>query len=144
MKYLFLLVLLTLVSGCSVFMPYDSNFSCPSKFNGKCVSIQGAYSDSLAGNDKETQSARQESGNVAPAITKEESAHLTYKESLYKRFDGLLKEPKMPIVLPPQVMRVLLLPYKGEGNELYMLRYVYFFVDEAKWALGDSLEAMED
>jgi len=41
-------------------------------------------------------------------------------------------------------MRVLLLPYKGEGNELFMLRHVYFFVDEPRWVLGDSLLAIDE
>jgi len=74
----------------------------------------------------------------------EESAHVSYKQSLFKRFDDLLQEPATPVVAPPQVMRVLLLPYKGDGNELYMLRHVYFFVDEPRWVLGDSLIALEE
>jgi conjugal transfer pilus assembly protein TraV len=62
-----------------------------------------------------------------------------YQEALYKELAGLLKEPLTPIVAPPKVMRVLLLPYKGDSNELYMLRYIYFFVEEPKWILGDYL-----
>jgi conjugal transfer pilus assembly protein TraV len=37
------------------------------------------------------------------------------------------------------VMRVLTLPYKGDENELYMLRYVYIIVDGPKWVMGDYL-----
>jgi conjugal transfer pilus assembly protein TraV len=137
-------------------MPYESEFSCPGSFNGKCVTLQSAYKDSLSGNDlapdRKVDDGRDCAGGkcrggtqkIEPASDAEAVAHVTYKESLFRRFDNLLKEPKTPVVAPPQVMRVLLLPYKGEGNELFMLRYVYFFVDEPKWVLGDSLEAMEE
>lgn len=64
-----------------------------------------------------------------------------YRSSLFDKFNGLLKEPRTPIVAPPKVMRVLLLPYTGQENEFYMLRYVYFFVDKPRWILGDSVTA---
>lgn len=71
----------------------------------------------------------------------EETNFNRYRSSLYDRFNGLLKEPQTPIVAPPKVMRVLLLPYTGQDNEFYMLRYVYFFVDKPRWILGDSVTA---
>jgi len=64
-----------------------------------------------------------------------------YRSALYDKFSGLLKEPQTPIVAPPKVMRVLLLPYTGQDNEFYMLRYVYFFVDKPRWILGDTVIA---
>ena len=71
----------------------------------------------------------------------EETNFNQYRSALYDRFNGLLKEPVTPIVAPPKVMRVLLLPYTGQDNEFYMLRYVYFFVDKPRWLLGDSVTA---
>ena len=71
----------------------------------------------------------------------EEKSFNRYRSALYDKFSGLLKEPKTPIVAPPKVMRVLLLPYTGQENEFYMLRYVYFFVDKPRWILGDSVIA---
>ena len=73
-------------------------------------------------------------GEVKSGKTKENDAlgsqdkKNDYQEALYKELAGLLKEPITPVVAPPKVMRVLLLPYKGDANELYMLRYIYFFV----------------
>lgn len=146
-----LMTLIPLVAGCSVVMPYESEFSCKGGIGGKCVSLDEAYDDSKRDTDgpliqsaaNTTKAAIERPGNGL--TDQEEKAHSSYKQSLFQRLDGLLKEPSTPIVAPPQVMRVLLLPYKGEGNELYMLRYVYFFVDEPRWVLGDSLiETGED
>ena len=76
---------------------------------------------------------------LTPVAVPEDGAEVSYKQSLFKKFDGLLREPTTPVVAAPQVMRVLLLPYKGAGNDLYMMRFVYFFVDEPRWVLGDSI-----
>ncbi len=51
----------------------------------------------------------------------------------------LLDDPVTPVVVPPTAMRVLFLPYPGDDHELYMPRYVFMFVDEPKWLLGDYL-----
>jgi len=89
--------------------------------------------------------AQRQFGNatVAAPVTGnlEERNYNQYRSSLFDKFNGLLKEPKTPIVAPPKVMRVLLLPYTGQENEFYMLRYVYFFVDKPRWILGDSVTA---
>jgi len=58
-----------------------------------------------------------------------------YQDALYKRLAGLLKEPTTPLLVPPQVVRVLFLSYTGEEDELYMPRYIYFFVDKPRWIL---------
>lgn len=142
-----LLVFSMALGGCGTMGVYESDFSCPQTYNGRCISLQGAYDLALEGKDTPSKTLSQTEGgerSLVPQPDPEEVAHTSYKESLYKRFDGLLKEPATPMVAPPQVMRVLLLPYKGESNELYMLRYVYFFVDEPKWVLGDSLISIEE
>jgi conjugal transfer pilus assembly protein TraV len=41
---------------------------------------------------------------------------------------------------PPKILRVLLLPYKGEDNELFMTRYVYVKIEDSKWILTDLNE----
>jgi conjugal transfer pilus assembly protein TraV len=153
-------LLAALTSGCSTIGVYDSEFSCPKAYNGRCISVSGAYDLAKKGHDdpehdpdddrgkkKESVQSRKkqvETEQAEAVAVAEESAHTSYKESLYRRFDGLLKEPDTPMVAPPQVMRILLLPYKGEGNELFMPRYVYMFVDEPRWVLGDSLVAIEE
>lgn len=151
LRLLFLLAIVAVTAGCST-TGYESDFSCPQSYNGRCISLPAAHNLALSGHDdpKYDPSVQQSKKNnsekelnIAP-LTGEEQAHVTYKESLFKRFDSLLKEPATPVVAPPQVMRVLLLPYKGDSNELYMLRHVYFFVEEPRWVLGDSLIGIEE
>lgn len=163
--------------GCSMINPYQSEFSCPDTFKGKCASVREVYMEDATGGAKEktgTSAAKSrctstysdtEAGGVvttcsdpSPADTgtstsdnaslsasaagnAEERNYNQYRSALYDKFSGLLKEPQTPVVAPPKVMRVLLLPYTGQENEFYMLRYVYFFVDKPRWILGDSVTA---
>jgi conjugal transfer pilus assembly protein TraV len=76
--------------------------------------------------------------------TRETQNYNRYRSALYDKFGKLLKEPKTPVVSPPKTMRVLLLPYTGQDNEFYMMRHVYFFVDEPRWILGDSVSSSDD
>ncbi len=152
-----LLALAALAAGCSTVGIYDSEFSCPASYNGRCVSLPEAHRLANQGQDnaqsdpsviKAKKDEDGEDGEATPlkivAPNGTEVAQSKYKESLYKRLDSLVREPKAPIVAPAQVMRVLLLPYKGEGNELYMLRHVYFFVDDPKWVVSDTTAIDEE
>jgi conjugal transfer pilus assembly protein TraV len=62
-----------------------------------------------------------------------------YQGALYRRLAGLVQEPRTPLVAPPEVLRVWLLPYEGEGGELFMERYVYVMVEKPRWVLGTYL-----
>lgn len=164
MKRTLALAGMLLMSGCALLNPYESNFSCPESYNGKCVSVQTAYSESSggvaktkdAGSDQLHENcvpesdnfgacteSRKESVGTTPA-SKENGALTKYRAALFDKFTGLLKEPVTPVVAPPKTMRVLLLPYTGQDNEFYMLRYVYFFVDEPRWLLGDTVSSGEE
>ena len=173
-KALCLIAALGYLCGCSMINPYQSEFSCPDTFKGKCASVREVYMEDAAGGPKDmadnaaakprcttTNSGTEGNGPVTnctdtiPADTvagattlassvtgnTEETSYNRYRSALYDKFNGLLKEPQTPIVAPPKVMRVLLLPYTGQENEFYMLRYVYFFVDKPRWILGDSVTA---
>lgn len=151
-----------LLSGCHLINPYENDFSCPDTFHGKCISVNAAYEDSLTGNDmaynktinsciggscpdnpeQEINESKQKV-TIAKAGTVEDRNYNAYKSSLYTRFDQLLREPQSPVVVPPKVMRVLFLPYRGQEGEFYMYRHIYFFVDDPKWILGDGVEADE-
>lgn len=97
--------------------------------------------DSLSGNSACSKKAK----SADPAReSKETQNYNRYRSALYDKFGNLLKEPKTPIVAPPKTMRVLLLPYTGQENEFYMMRYVYFFVDNARWILGDSVTSNDE
>lgn len=139
------------VSGCAgVMNPYNSNFQCPETEKGKCVSVQTAYGETLKENTKgkdckdcdtnrkEENALRRELEDIKP-----KSSASDYQTALYRKLAGLLKEPVTPVVAPPQVMRVLFLSYTGENEELYMPRYVFFFVDKPKWILDNHLDEVE-
>jgi len=146
MKKFSLLFTMTVLCGCSaVLNPYQSSFNCPETDKGKCVSVQKAYDESLnplvKPEKSEPQGECKNCGKENTAMDKEKGTgeESEYRGALFKRLTGLLKEPETPIVAPPQVMRVLLLPYKGDSGELFMPRYAYFFLDNPKWILDGYL-----
>ncbi len=107
------------LTGC--LNPYPSDFNCPDTYNGKCVSVEDAY-----------HASRQSlTGTPSPPGPGD------YQEALFDRMAGLLREPETPLVVPPKVMRVLMLPYEGKEEELYLHRYAYIFTDRPRWVLAD-------
>lgn len=163
MKKALIAIGMLIMNGCALLNPYESSFSCPETSNGKCVSVQTAYSESatVSGRDNEKPADHKDEGCEAdngadgaclggkkgasqnPA-SKDNSTYNRYRTALFDKFSGLLKEPVSPVVAPPKTMRVLLLPYTGQDNEFYMLRYVYFFVDEPRWLMGDTVSSGEE
>jgi conjugal transfer pilus assembly protein TraV len=135
-----------LLCGCSaVLNPYQSSFNCPETEKGKCVSVQTAYRESLNPLVKREGEGCADCGKEKPAEMDASPEEKGYRAALLSRLTGLLREPETPMVAPPQVMRVLLLPYKGDGGELFMPRYAYFFVDRPSWILdGYLVERGED
>ena len=111
-----LVIVALLLSGCSaVLNPYESSFNCPETEKGKCVSVEKAYGESLNPLVKPESAGKEgacrdcgKDNLPGPAPTGEEKE---YRDALFRRLAGLLKEPETPMVAPPQVMRVLLLPY---------------------------------
>lgn len=129
-----------LLCGCStVLNPYQSSFNCPETENGKCVSVQTAYRESLNPLVKSEGEGCADCGKEKPAEMDATPEEQGYRAALLSRLTGLLREPETPMVAPPQVMRVLLMPYKGDGGELFMPRYAYFFVDRPSWILDGYL-----
>jgi conjugal transfer pilus assembly protein TraV len=123
MRRFLLPALLTMtLAGC--LNPYDGEFNCPETDNGKCVSVEDAYYESK--------------GRLIGAPGQFESGD--YQEALYGRMAGLLKEPETPMVVTPKVMRVLMLPYEGQDEELYLYRYAYIFTERPRWIMTDPLK----
>lgn len=162
MRNLFIYALIvTTLSGCAgVLNPYNSEFSCPKTYKGKCVSIQKAYEESLDPNWKEPEdndykyelnktqgkdfsggctggNCQKSTGVLKLDELQSDGSTGVYQESLYRKLSGLLKEPVTPVVVPPKIMRVLILGYSDKDRELFMPRYVYFMADEPKWMLVD-------
>ena len=135
-KTILAVLLIVLLAACSTagnaINPYKSNFNCPYKESGKCVSMTGAYDESRKGDPHLMNSALDPAKAQVPA-----SGEKAYQESVYKKLTGLLDEPKTPLIAPPKVMRVLLLPYKND-RDLYMYRYAYFVVDDFRWVLDGN------
>jgi len=141
-RVLYLLTFAVLLGGCSVLNPYRSEFTCPQKENGKCVGVDSAYYESLTKTkDKieNPESLKKDNSDKAKTKVGGQKSENLYQEEVYRKLAGLLKEPVTPLVAPPKVMRVLLLPYKGDGGELFMPRYVYFMADDPQWIMGGYL-----
>lgn len=140
---LYLLTFAVLLGGCSVLNPYKSEFTCPQKENGKCVGVDSAYYESLTKTkDKieNPESLKKDNSDKAKTKVGGQKSENLYQEEVFRKLAGLLREPVTPLVAPPRVMRVLLLPYKGEGGELFMPRYVYFMADDPRWIMGGYLK----
>lgn len=67
-----------------------------------------------------------------------------YRDASLAKAAKLLKEPVTPVVIPPVVMRILILPRRGEDGELNMAQFSYVMVDKPKWAMGDYLSVMPE
>ena len=109
--------------------PYEEDFKCrASDETGKCIDTPDAYKEARYPDIEES---------LQP---KHPTPGLSECDQRYQMVTGLLEEPQKPILQPPKIMRVLLLPYEGEGDELFMTRYVYLKVEESDWILSDISE----
>ena len=125
-------LLIVLLSGCALFNPYSSGFECPAPEHGKCQSIRDSYHESVNG-AAGSGPAREKGKTTTPTTAKTD-----YDTAVYGKLRGLLRAPQAPIVAPPQVLRVLILPYQDD-KRLYMSRYAYIIVDEPRFVVGDYL-----
>ena len=146
---MFLVVICFMASGCSsIVSPYSSKLQCPNTYKGKCVSVETAYAESINNPlvRAEADPRRQEDKNPGERKDPDKEdkekkiPEYSYKDALYKKLSSLIEEPATPIVVPPEVMRVLILSYTGSNNELFSYRYVYFFATPPKWIISTGKE----
>jgi len=128
-KLLFLWVVL--LAGCApvhdTLNPYEENFRCRAKDDtGECIDTSSAY-----------KKARYPKITEAEVELPAHQLKLQAQESRYKILAELLQETRKPLLQPARILRVLLLPYRGENNELFMTRYVYLKIEDSKWILTD-------
>ena len=128
------ILLLFLLSACAPLQetinPYNENFKCRARDDaGECIDTPTAYKKA-----RYPEPASGEEVEPATGITRE------IQDNRYRLVAGLLQEEKKPLLQPPKILRVLLLPYKGEGDELFMSRYVYVKIEDSKWILTDLTE----
>lgn len=130
-----------LLGGCSVLAPYDSKFQCErSRDYGKCVDVQGAYSEALGGTVEMPKAEPREAaeGQAPPAPADNFNR---YKATEYGELARLIDDPVTPVVAPPKVLRTLIVAYATPERRLYMPRWVYQFVTDGDFVLGDYLNA---
>jgi conjugal transfer pilus assembly protein TraV len=108
--------------------PYNEDFKCQAKNDiGECIDTPTAY--------KKARYPEVVPEGADPAGGQHEA-----QEQRYRILAGLLQEEKKPILQSPKILRVLLLPYKGENEELFMTRYIYVKIEDADWVLTDLTE----
>jgi conjugal transfer pilus assembly protein TraV len=144
------------LTGCSALVsPYSTTFQCPDSDKGKCVSVQTAYDESIDDNplvkdatceecdeEKNEKNTDKTDGEIAdtPAAN---TLKYDYQDVLYKKLTSIIDAPETPMVIPPDVVRVLIPSYTGTDNELFSSRYVYFFATEPKWSITTATESEE-
>lgn len=154
---------LALLCGCqALFNPFHSDFQCPETDKGKCISVTGAYEEAVRASgdngyrsplilepppeDTNTRRNAPAGGKVVVAsLTTMTPSERTYQDATYDKLTRLIKKPVAPVVAPPDVVRVLILPYKGSsGDELFMPHYDYFMASSPKFIVGDYLVDKEE
>ena len=110
--------------------PYEENFKCKANDDaGECIDTPTAY-----------QKARYPEPESSAEQNVIDESRQVIQDNRYKILTDLLEEPEKPMLQPPKILRVLLLPYKGEGDELFMTRFVYLKIEDSKWILTDLNE----
>lgn len=141
------------LSGCGGLVPYGDELACPGTFKGKCQPIEDAYQDSVAGIDprmydeewlehkkewneknKALIEARKKLSKSGMGGIGHEGEAPTYRKELFHELRQVIEEPETPMVIPPRVVRGLVLNV-AEGEMFVPSHYVYFMLDKPKWVL---------
>ena len=127
-----LCLVVLLLASCApvkdVINPYNEQFKCRAKDDaGKCIDTPTAYKE-----------ARYPETKGLPQST--DAMKQLAQDKRYQVLTELLQEPKKPVLQPPKILRVLLLPYQGEQEELFMTRFVYVKIEDSRWVLTDLAE----
>ena len=124
-----------MLAGCSsILNPYSENFQCPLMEEGKCVSVHTAYQESKESKVNITLEEKSTSKALRSSALEE-----SYYDELFSKLTRLLKDPQTPLLVPPKVVRVMILPYQDvTGKEFYSARYVYIILEDPKWIIQNS------
>ena len=130
-QLLAVIVILFCVTGCAqvkdAVNPYEENFRCKAKDSeGQCLDTQAAYKEARLPDGQGDENSN--------------TSQIEAQNSRYKALTDVLEAPETPVLDPPKIMRVLLLPYKGENNELFMTRYAYLEIEPSQWVLTEVSE----
>lgn len=123
--------------------PYAEHFKCKTPADGgKCVDTPTAYMDARYPEEKIDNGKDGACKDCDNTATEDDHpvSHQNIHDARYRMLTELLQEPKKPLLQPPKILRVLMLPYEGANGELFMTRYVYVQVEDAKWLLTEQRE----
>ena len=133
-----------LLSGCGpVLNPYEEHFKCKTPGDdGKCIDTPTAYLEARHPEEKAGSKSMDDCKDCDKTATTESPSipHKDIQDARYRILTELLHEPEKPLLQPPKILRVLMLPYEGANGELFMTRYVYVQVEDAKWLLTEQRE----
>ena len=138
-----ILVVLWFLCGCqSVFNPYDDAFQCPEGDEGTCTSISNAYHQSISGKpmDDGCTQCPEQPDNLPGETSPPKDFEQTHLRKKFETLHSLIEPDQPPMVVLPEVARILLLSYTGTDQEMYGFRYIYFFATEPSWRLSTATE----
>lgn len=158
-KVIGLSVMLGLMSGCAM-LPYENEYSCKLKDNyGKCIAVETAYKEAVSNKSQAKamvpnsqryfHNEKSISSNKVGTVV-ESNAYEDYRMRTYQELANRLQEPNHPLLSPPETVRTLVLAYSPDqsNRSLYMPRFVYSILDDAKWVFTEeehsNTEAMTD
>ena len=121
--------------------PYDEDFHCRAKdTEGKCVDTPAAYQDARYPQPVVESQPAADGKTPVVVVSPLKASKDEAKANQYRTISELLDKQETPMLNPPKILRVLILPYKGEKNELFMTRYAYLEIEKASWVLTDIKE----
>lgn len=153
-NFLILPLIAILCSGCAFMFPYEKEFACKRGTNmGKCIDSMKAYEESTSGEQrhefaqpasKQKKKSKKEevTDSLKPAPS---SGYQQYKDSEYRQISKVLDKPITPILKKPQVLQILVLPYRTHnGTQLNGNRYVHVIMEDSAFILGDVMSKKID
>lgn len=134
---LLFLAIAAATNGCAkVLNPYEEHFNCKAPTDdGRCLDTPTAYQEAITDPGFDAPVQGKNTGTGIVKSPKQEAQAIRYR-----LLADLLTEPQPPLLEPPRVLRVLLLPYRGQDDELFLARHVFIKVEESSWALTDLVE----
>ncbi len=88
---------------------------------------------------KQKENAASSKADTASETKKSEEADVSYRSLVFRELRQLLTEPEPPFVVPPKVVRILVLSNlaKDENGRDFFIspRYIYFMLDEPRFII---------
>jgi conjugal transfer pilus assembly protein TraV len=156
-NFIVALVAPCVISGCSTFLPYESDFACKNSDHGKCIHPEAAYAEATAATAPDAAAPGERGAKPDDAVARRDrrkrnsidasvtlaSGYEGYQEAVYSQLASLVEAPVTPMLAPAKTVRTLILPYADErsADRLYMPRYVYSVLEASRFVLGDYLSA---